>query len=196
MPIISPSPRTSPKMGKRLGQDFIRSRIYSPVRAAFSTSPSSSSLIVTSAAAQETGLPSEGGGVRARRPGHQVGSRHRWRQAVGRSRFPWRREDIRDGAEMIGRPHPAGSAHAGLHLVEHQQNSVLAQTRASSSKNRFGGRCSRPRLAPARPRWPRFPPPAKWSSATCARCASHIPRRTIPASAQKGSGSSKDRARG
>ena len=62
--------------------------------------------------------------MRSRRPVHHIGAcdsgaeRQAARNTFGGG------EDVGRDAEMFGRPHPAGSSHAGLHFIEDQQNSV------------------------------------------------------------------------
>ncbi len=65
-------------------------------------------------------------------------------------------QDVRLHAGVLDRPHPAGAAHARLHLVGDEQDAVLVAQRAQPRPaRRPAARCSRPRPAPARRRSPR-----------------------------------------
>ena len=49
-------------------------------------------------------------------------------------------EDVGDDAEVLGGEHLARAAHAGLHLVEHQQDAVpVADARAGRGRKSGGG---------------------------------------------------------
>ena len=61
-----------------------------------------------------------------RRAGQHPGQREASADALAED------QDVRDDPVVLGRPHPPGPAEPGLHLVEDQQDVMLAQTRRTS----------------------------------------------------------------
>ncbi len=122
------------------------------MRAAFSTSSSSSSAMVASAAASAHRIAAESGSVRSRRPRHQFGPRNGGAQRHAAGDSFGHGKNVRHGVEMIGCPHLAGAAHAGLHFVENQKNIILFR-RCATARRRIcaAEQCTRLRPAPAPP---------------------------------------------
>src|SRR5215469_16173782 len=64
--------------------------------------------------------------MRSRWPRHQVRPCDRGPERQPAS-YPFGdRHHIRNGVEMLRRPHLSGAPHAGLHFIENQQNTILA----------------------------------------------------------------------